>query len=176
MNPEPWLRGPIPGVSPLLAPSLYALEQAREDLTKHTEGLTPEQVWARPFGLAPLGFQLRHISGSIDRLATYLDGRTLSPEQLKTLEKEMEPGASREELLVTITEVLNRVSAQIRAIDPATLTEPRYVGRNRLPSTVNGLLVHVAEHTQRHVGQAITASQLVRNVAPNTPADAVPRA
>jgi hypothetical protein len=49
--PEPWLRGPIPGVSPLIAPVLYAFQQAREDLAKHTGGLTADQVWARPPGL-----------------------------------------------------------------------------------------------------------------------------
>jgi len=36
------------------------------------------------------------------------------------------------------------------------------VGRMRLPTTVIGLLVHIAEHTQRHVGQAISAAKLVR--------------
>ena len=51
---EPWLRGPIPDVSPLVAPVLYSFEQAREDLAEHTEGLTTEQVWARPLDLAPL--------------------------------------------------------------------------------------------------------------------------
>ena len=38
---------------------------------------------------------------------------------------------------------------------PETLTEVRTVGRDRLPSTVLGLLVHSAEHVQRHVGQLL---------------------
>ena len=29
---EPWMRGPIPGVDPLLAPILYSFQMAREDL------------------------------------------------------------------------------------------------------------------------------------------------
>jgi hypothetical protein len=33
---------------------------------------------------------------------------------------------------------------------------------NRLPSTVLGLLVHAAEHTQRHVGQIITTARILR--------------
>jgi hypothetical protein len=41
------------------------------------------------------------------------------------------------------------------------LNDPRYIGKKRLPSTVLGLLVHVAEHTQRHLGQAITTAKLV---------------
>ncbi|MEP6714465.1 MAG: DinB family protein, partial [Terriglobia bacterium] len=42
----------------------------------------------------------------------------------------------------------------------ATLREWRRVGRQQLPTTVIGLLVHIAEHTQRHVGQAISAAKL----------------
>ena len=99
---EPWLRGQIPGVSPLIAPVLYAIEQAREDLAKHTEGLSDEQIWARPFGLAPLGFQLRHIAGSVDRLSTYLLGASLSDAQMAELKAEMEPGESRNQLLARV--------------------------------------------------------------------------
>ena len=158
--PEPWLRGPISGVSPLIAPALYSLEQAREDLATHTAGLTTAQIWARPAGLPPVGFQLRHIAGSVDRLMTYLLGRQLSEAQLAVLKMEMEPGASREELLSRVDEVLTEAAATIRAIDPATLGEPRVVGRRQLPTTVAGLIVHIAEHTQRHVGQAITTAKV----------------
>jgi DinB family protein len=159
---EPWLRGPIAGVSPLLAPVLHAFEQAREDLAKHTDGLNTEQIWARPFGLAPVGFQLRHIAGSVDRLVTYLMGEQLDDAQMAALQKELEPGASREELLAGVNLALFEAEALIRSIDPATLTEARGVGRRQLPTTVIGLLVHIAEHTQRHVGQAISAAKLAR--------------
>ena len=162
IRPEPWLRGPITDVSPLIAPVLYAFQQAREDLANHTEGLTDEQVWARPFGLAPLGFQLRHIGGSVDRLTTYLLGKELDETQLAALREEMEPGESREQLFAQVYEALAQAEARIRSIDPATLAEPRVVGRKRLPTTVIGLLVHIAEHTQRHVGQAISAAKLAR--------------
>jgi hypothetical protein len=47
----------------------------------------------------------------------------------------------------------------------ATLTEPRYVGRKQLPTTVLGLLVHIAEHTQRHIGEAIMIARLARREA-----------
>jgi hypothetical protein len=50
----------------------------------------------------------------------------------------------------------------LRTVDPATLTEPRAVGRARLPSTVVGLLVHAAEHAQRHVGQVVATARIVR--------------
>jgi hypothetical protein len=159
---EPWLRGPIPSVSPLIAPVLYAFQQAREDLASHTEGLTTDQVWARPFGLAPLGFHLRHIAGSVDRLSAYLLGAQLSEAQMAVLRSEMDPGEPLDKLLAQVNESLAQAEARIKSIDPATLAEPRAVGRLRLPTTVIGLLVHIAEHTQRHVGQAIGAAKLAR--------------
>jgi CRISPR/Cas system-associated endoribonuclease Cas2 len=153
----------LPGVNPLLAPALYGFQQTREDLARHTARLTASQVWARPQGLAPLGFHLRHIAGSVDRLTTYLEGRPLDAAQMSALAGEMEPGAGLEELLADIDRVLRRAEDAIRAIDPATFAEPRWVGRKRLPTTVIGLLVHIAEHTQRHLGQAISAAQLARS-------------
>lgn len=143
---EPWLRGPIPGVDPLTAPVLYAFQQAREDLSRYTEGLSGEQIWA-----SGVGFHIRHISRSTDRLITYLQGQPLAPGQFG----EGEPGASRQELLSEMNGVFERAESVVRAIDPATLREPREVGRRRLPATVIGLLTHIAEHTQRHVGQAV---------------------
>jgi len=150
------------GVSPLVAPVLYAFIQAREDLAEHTAGLTPAQIWARPLGLAPVGFQLKHIAGSVDRLGTYLIGQTLDEAQIAALRMEMEPGQSREELLAGVNQALALAEERIRSIDPASLPERRVVGRKRLPTTAAGLLVHIAEHTQRHVGQAISAAKLIR--------------
>jgi uncharacterized damage-inducible protein DinB len=149
----------------MLAPVLYAFQQAREDLARHTAGLTADEVWARPHGLAPLGFHLRHIAGSVDRLTAYLEERPLDAAQIAALAAEMEPGASLQELLADVDRALRRAEETIRAIDPATLAEPRWVGRKRLPATVMGLLVHIAEHTQRHLGQVIGAAQLARACA-----------
>jgi len=149
-------------VNPWLAPALYGFAQTREDLARHTLGLDAGQVWARPHGLAPLGFQLRHIAGSVDRLTTYLEGRPLDAGQLAGLAGEMQAGAGIEELLADIERALRRAEDVIRAIGPATFADRRWVGRNRLPTTVLGLLVHIAEHTQRHLGQAISAAQLAR--------------
>ena len=145
---EPWLRGPIPGVDPLTAPVLYAFTQAREDLARYTQGLTPDQLWT-----SGVGFHIRHVSRSTDRLMAYLQGGL--PEQLD----DGDAGASREELLAELDSALNRAEHVVRSIDPATLRDPRAVGRKRLPTTVIGLLTHMAEHTQRHVGQAITAAK-----------------
>jgi len=169
MVPEPWLRGPLPGVSPLTAPILFAFEQAREDLATYTEGLTVEQIWAEPLGLGSVGFHLRHIAGSTDRLVTYLEGKQLSQSQMAALETEKQPGASREKLLADVESAFRKSEAVVRALDPTTLTERREVGRKRLPTTVIGLLTHIAEHTQRHVGQAIYAAKLARGASGQRP-------
>jgi hypothetical protein len=158
--PEPWLRGPLPSVNPLLSPALYSFQQTREDLAAHTQGLTTAQVWSRPHRLAPLGFHIRHIAGSVDRLTTYLEGRALDEAQMAALTAENQPGAGLAELLAELDRFLRRAEQVIRSIDPVTLAEPRSVGRKQLPTTVIGLLTHIAEHTQRHLGQAITSAKM----------------
>ncbi len=159
--PEPWLRGPIPNVSPLAAPVLYAFQQAREDLAHHTAGLTPVQLWATPHGFASVAFHIRHITGSTDRLMTYLQGRELTSAQLSALQaEEHDDGLSRVELLEELDRVFQGAEAVVRSLDPGRLADRRTVGRKHLPTTVIGLLTHIAEHTQRHVGQAIAAAKL----------------
>ena len=156
------MRGPIAGVDPLLAPILYSFQQAREDLAHWTAGLTAAQLWATPHGFGSVGFHLRHIAGSVDRLMSYLMGDQLSESQLAFLKSEHDPGASREELLTALDEVFQKSERIVRALAPAKLGEPRGVGRKQLPTTVIGLLVHISEHTQRHVGQAISAAKWAR--------------
>ena len=162
---EPWLSGPIPGVHPLLAPLFYSFAQAREELAACTEGLTSEQIWSRPHGLTPLGFHVRHAGGAVDRLGTYLRGQQLTQQQLDALKREIEPGAAREELLAQVEESLARCEQYVRSLAIENLTQPREVGRKKLPTTVHGLIVHIAEHTMRHVGQAVTTAKLIRAIA-----------
>jgi uncharacterized damage-inducible protein DinB len=161
---EPWMRGPMEGVSPLTAPILYTFQHAREDLAKYTEGLTADQIWATPHGFGSVGFHVRHIGGSTDRLITYLRGEQLTPAQSEFLKAEKNPGADAEALLGEMNESFQKAEVIVRALDPGTLSEPREIGRKKLPSTVNGLLVHTAEHIQRHIGQAISAAKLVRTI------------
>jgi uncharacterized damage-inducible protein DinB len=156
------MRGPIDGVPAVLSPLLYSFEQAREDLARFTETLTTEQIWATPHGFGSVGFHLRHIAGSVDRLTAYLEGRQISEAQLDFLKHEHDPGATREELLEAMDAAFRRTEAIVRAIDVATLPDPREIGRKKLPTTVIGLLTHIAEHTQRHAGQAISACKLAR--------------
>jgi uncharacterized damage-inducible protein DinB len=160
--PEPWLRGAIAGVHPLVAPVLYAFQQAREDLAKYTEPLTTEQIWASPYGFGSVGFHISHIAGSTQRLVTYLQGRQSTAAQMEALAAEKEPAQiERGDLLALLDRALGEAEAVIRAIDPATLPDARAVGRLRLPTTVAGLLTHLAEHTQRHIGQAISAAKWI---------------
>ena len=160
-QPEPWLRGTLVGEPPVRRAVLHALELAAEDLDHFCEDLTDAECNARPHGIPPVAFHLRHIARSLDRLLTYAEGDSLSPGQLAALKSEMEPDATRNELLTEFHSALTRSAARIRSIDPETFDQKRVVGSKHLPTTVAGLLVHVADHTQRHVGQAITTAKVV---------------
>lgn len=153
------MRGPLPGIDPFIAPLFFSFTQVREDLAKWTDGLTREQIWASPHGFGSVGFHLRHIAGATDRLMTYVQGAQLSNTQLAILKAEKDPGATREMLLAAIDAAFEKAEAIARALPPADLPAPRGVGRKQLPTTVIGLLVHIAEHNQRHVGQAISAAK-----------------
>src|SRR5258708_10587974 len=133
---EPWMRGAIPGVHVFIAPLFYSFQMAREDLSKYTEGLTPEQLWATPHGFGSVGFHLRHIAGSTDRLMTYVEGGQLSDAQMFVLKAEKEPGATREMLLAGLDAAFARAEAIARALDPAHLTHPPTVHPHHLPTPV----------------------------------------
>jgi len=159
--PEPWLRGTLTEVPAVARGVLHALELAHEDTHKWCAGLSDAQLHARPAGLPSVAFQLRHIAGSLDRLLTYAEGRALSEEQLQTLKTEANPGGSAKELLANLDAALSRASLRVRALASEDFALPRAVGSKKLPATLGGLLVHIADHTQRHVGQAITTAKLV---------------
>ena len=169
-TPEPWLRGPLPGVPRELMPAAHALAQAAEDVPRAVLAPAPlpaELLWARPGGAASVGFHLRHVAGSIDRLLTYAAGGALGEAQRAFLgaEADRSAGAAEaEELAGLATAAVERALATMRATDVGRLHEPREVGRLALPSSLFGLLFHVAEHTQRHVGQIVTTARIVRGL------------
>lgn len=159
--PEPWLRGTLTEVPAVARGVLHALELAWEDANKWCGGLSSEQIHARPGELPSVAFQLRHIAGSIDRLLTYAEGRELSEEQVRALKAETRLEGSTKDVFAELEAAISRGSLRVRTLamqDPAL---PRFVGSKRLPTTLGGLLVHIADHTQRHVGQAITTAKLV---------------
>jgi uncharacterized damage-inducible protein DinB len=166
---EAWLRGSLPGVSLLLTPAAHALIQAAGDIERAAAPLTVKEVWRTPGGGAPsAGFHLRHIGGSVDRLLTYARGRQLGAEQLRELSMESTPGEPAEESMMLVGAATARIEDALRVLRTTPdelLAEPREVGRAKLPSTVFGLLFHIAEHTQRHTGQIITTARIVRGLS-----------
>lgn len=159
--PEPWLRGTLTEVPALQRAVLHALEMAREDLERWCDGLSDDELNQRPGGIAPVSFHLRHIARSMDRLLTYAEGRQLAPGQIAVMKQEMEPGATRNELLAELVVAFAKSVKRIRGFQPQQMDEERKVGSRQLPTSLGGLLVHVADHTQRHVGQAITTVKIV---------------
>ena len=158
---EPWLRGTLTEVDAVRRQVLHALELAGEDVERWCTGLNDAELNARPFGVAPVVFHLRHIARSLDRLLTYAEGRQLSAKQMDALRTELERGAETSVVMDEVRAGLVSAAKRVRAISPASVEEVRGVGRAMLPSTVGGLLVHCAEHTQRHVGQAVTTAKVV---------------
>ncbi|MDQ2930697.1 MAG: DinB family protein [Gemmatimonadota bacterium] len=163
---EPWLRGPIAGMPAMVMPAAHALMQAAEDIPRAVAGLTEEQLWALPGGAAAVGFHLRHLAGSIGRLLTYADGEMLSDEQMTKLNAEVvSDSRSAEALGRAAVASIERAIGVMRETPPELYLEMRTVGRKRLPTTVFGLLVHIAEHTQRHVGGIVATAKVVRSTA-----------
>jgi uncharacterized damage-inducible protein DinB len=164
--PEPWLRGTRTEVPAVHRAVLHALELASEDLQRWCGQLTYEQLNQRPAQIPPIAFQLRHIARSLDRLLTYAERASLSEQQLVALKSELDPAATRNDLFAELSAALTTSSIRIRKFSSADLEASRSVGRNKLPTTLGGLLVHIADHTQRHVGQAITTAKIVLAQAP----------
>lgn len=166
---EAWLSGPVEGVPQLLMPVAHALIQAREDLHAATAAVPDTVLWERPAGAASLGFHLRHIAGSLDRLFTYAHGRPLDARQLAAIPGEGLPGeppAGTAELLAGIDAAIDQALRALRATAEADLLAFRPVGRAALPSNVIGLLFHAAEHTQRHTGQVIATARILSEIMP----------
>jgi uncharacterized damage-inducible protein DinB len=160
-QPEPWLRGSHPHLDAITRAVLHALELADEDCTKWCDGLSDAELNARPFGLPPIAFHLRHIARSLDRLLSYAEGTQLDATQKSALRTELDAGATRADLFGEFAASLHSSAQRIRALTPEQYNAPRGVGRAALPTTVGGLLVHCADHTQRHTGQLVTTAKLL---------------
>jgi hypothetical protein len=158
---EPWLRGTHTDVEAVTRQILHALELADEDVTTWCGGLSDAEFNARPFGLTPVAFHLRHIARSLDRLLSYAEGTQLDETQKAALRSELDSGATREGALAEFRAALHTSAKRVRAFSPEHYNAPRGVGRAALPTTIGGLLVHCADHTQRHVGQAVTTAKLL---------------
>ena len=165
--PEAWLRGPLPGIVRPLQPAAHALVQSAEDLANAATHLTTTELWVRPGGAASAGFHLRHIAGSIDRLLHYARGQPLGDAQREALRAEGDAGdppSDARTLILQATSAIESALEMIRSTSATGAAEPRAVGRAQLPSTLGGILFHIAEHTQRHTGQLITTAKIVRGL------------
>lgn len=163
-KPEVWLRGPIDGVAPLLMPAVHALLQVREDLATLVETVPAAHVWVHAGRAASIGFHVRHLGGALDRLLTYARGESLSSAQRRFLQQEGvagDPPATLRQIAADADDAITRALEQLRTTDVTTLPEARRVGRAGLPATVIGLLFHAAEHSTRHMGQAITTARVL---------------
>lgn len=162
-DPEVWLRGPIDGIPVLLQPVAHSLLQSREEVERLLAHMPSELISRRAGDAASIGFHILHAIGSLDRLFTYARGALLSDAQKLVLAQEAQPDPdlTADDLLAAFDAAVERALDQLRGTDTATLTDERLVGRARLASTVGGLLFHAAEHTFRHVGQAVTTGKLI---------------
>jgi uncharacterized damage-inducible protein DinB len=162
MGTEPWIRGTHGELDVVRRAVVHALELAEEDVARWCEELSDEEMFARVDGLAAVAFHLRHVARSLDRLLTYAEGGVLDEGQMLALKSEMEERGRAAEVLEEFRRGVALAKERVQRFSVEMYEEPRGVGRMRLPATVGGLLIHCAEHTSRHVGQAVTTVKVVR--------------
>ena len=163
---EVWQRGPIEGVPGLLQPVAHALLEVSEEVHAIMNDFPEVLLWEKPAGVASPGFHLQHITGILDRLFTYASGEGLNEQQFAYLSNEgnePERNGSVHDLLETMNRQVDKAIQQLSNTDETTLTEVRGVGRAQVPSTVQGLLFHAAEHMMRHTGQLLVTTRILKN-------------
>ena len=159
---EPWLRGTHADVPAVGRAVLHAFDLALDDLTKWTEGLTDAEVHAQPLGLTAVSYHLKHIARVTDRLLSYAEGKPISAEQLAALKGEQGGEETLAELLAEVEAAFSDAGERVKVLATADFNTFRGVGRKQLPTSIGGALIHVADHTQRHVGQAVTTAKVLR--------------
>jgi len=158
---EPWMRGTHGDVPAVGRAVLHALELALDDISKWTAGLTDAEVHEHPLELPSVSFHLRHIARSVDRILCYAEGGQLSAEQLSALKTEQVGNETLAELLAEVEASFSNAAERIRVLATADFETFRGVGRKQLPTSIGGALIHVADHTQRHVGQVVTTAKVL---------------
>ena len=156
------MRGAIPDVHPVISHLLRAAQQIREDAAGALSGLAPEQIWSKPHGMTSAGFHVKHLAGSAERLCTYLAGNALTPEQLAAIKEESNGSESAGELLKLLDHALDRYEQMLQALKPEQFGEIRFIGRKRYEATAVAIAIHIAEHSQRHIGGLIAVANFLR--------------
>ena len=164
-QPEFWLRGPLPGIIPFLQPVAHAILQAQMEVQEALTHFPEVMLWHKPSGVASVAFHLQHLTGVLDRLFTYARGEQLSELQINALQNE-----GKENINVSMSDLIQRFNKQvdlsINQLENTTeelLAQKRGVGRKQIPSTVLGLLFHAAEHSQRHTGQLLVTTKILKD-------------
>lgn len=160
---EVWLRNLAVTTDPLRHLLLCTLQQVEEDVVALTEGLSEEQVWARPHGVSPVGFHVRHIAESVDRLLTYAEQKQLDEMQLETLRAELNEQLPLLSLIVLLEQRCREARRRLGELKPEEFAELRYIGRAKIPVPLGTLLTHIAEHASRHLGQITTTVKVLRS-------------
>ena len=160
-QPEPWLRGTHRDLDAIVRQFVHSMEQVQEDAERWCAGLSDAEMNARPMNLPPVAFHLRHIVRSLDRLLSYAEGTQLEATQLEALKSEMDAGASAADVFQELRRGLAESKRRARAFTPQQYNDERGIGRKMLPTSIGSILVHCAEHTQRHLGQAITTAKVL---------------
>jgi len=165
-KPEVWQRGAVDGIPALLQPVAHALLQAREEVNELMHDFPDQLLWEKPAGMASPGFHLEHMRGVINRLFTYARAEALNEEQLRYLSSEGTPYIDDEitkKIVAAFNKQIDDAIEQLRQTDENSLTTPRGIGRAQIPTTVNGLLFHTAEHVMRHTGQLLVTVRVLKN-------------
>ncbi len=158
---EPWLSGTLTEFPVVQRALLHSLQMAEEDTAKWCGGLDDQELHARPFQLPSVAFQLRHIARSLDRFCSYAEGLALTPEQFAALAGEMSEPGTHGDIFKELKQSFHDTRQRLDVIVIQPMDLKIAIGRKALPTTLAGLLVHAAEHTQRHVGQAITTAKVM---------------
>jgi uncharacterized damage-inducible protein DinB len=160
-QPEPWLRGTHGELDAIVRQFVHSMEQVEEDSGHWCAGLSDAELNARPMDLPPVAFHLRHMVRSLDRLLSYAEGTQLDATQLTGLKSEMDAGATTADVLRELRSGVAEAKQRAKAFNPDQYNEDRGIGRKMLPTSIGSILVHCAEHTQRHLGQAITTAKVL---------------
>lgn len=150
MEPEAWLRGPLPDVDPYLMPAAHALVQSGEDLAGAVAGLDAQQLWARPGGAASVGFHLRHIPGALDRLLTYARGEALTDAQRAAAKAEAGTEGDVATLLAGARRGIEQALARIRSTPRASRSDSRGASDHGARADLPRRRAHPAAHRPGH--------------------------
>jgi hypothetical protein len=160
---EVWMNGPVDQVPSLLQPVAHALLQAQIEVNELLIDFPESLLWERPANVASPGFHLQHLRGVLDRLFTYSKELKLNDFQLNALNEEGNPMKLLRQLLQEFNDQIDQCIVDLKRINPESLTEVRYLGRQMIPTTMIGLLFHAAEHTMRHTGQLFVTIKILTN-------------